>query len=53
MACHRTQRQDMGWLLDLPEDLAGQATATEHFVLREWRSHAVEGLHETSLFDGI
>jgi N-acetyl-1-D-myo-inositol-2-amino-2-deoxy-alpha-D-glucopyranoside deacetylase len=53
MACHRTQRQDMGWLLDLPEDLAAQATATEHYVLREWRGHSVDGLRETSLFDGL
>ncbi len=53
MACHRTQRQDMGWLLDLPEDLAGRAIATEHFVLREWRGHSVEGLREASLFDGL
>ena len=34
MDCHRTQRQDMGWLLDLPEDLAADALSTEHFVLR-------------------
>ena len=53
MACHRTQRQDMGWLLDLPEDLARRAIATEHFVLREWRGHSADGLHETSLFDGL
>ena len=53
MACHRTQRQDMGWLLDLPDDLAARATATEHYVLREWRGHSVDGLRETSLFDGL
>lgn len=34
MDCHRTQRQDMGWLLDLPPDLADRAMATEHYVLR-------------------
>lgn len=34
MDCHRTQRQDMGWLLDLPADLAADALSTEHFVLR-------------------
>jgi LmbE family N-acetylglucosaminyl deacetylase len=53
MACHRTQRQDMGWLLDLPEDLAQRAIAAEYFVLREWRGHSVDGLHEASLFDGL
>jgi len=34
MECHRTQRQDMGWLIDLPDDLAAAALATESFVLR-------------------
>ncbi len=36
MDCHKTQRQDLGWLLDLPDDLADAAIATEYFVLR-WR----------------
>jgi len=39
MDCHKTQRQDLGWLLDLPEDLADDAIATEFFVLR-WRDGA-------------
>ena len=34
MDCHKTQRQDMGWLLDLPNDLADGAIDTEYFVLR-------------------
>jgi len=34
MDCHRTQRQDLGWLLDLPPDLADRALSTEHYVLR-------------------
>ena len=34
MDCHKTQRQDLGWLLDLPDDLADRAIATEYFVLR-------------------
>ena len=34
MDCHRTQRQDMGWLLDLPEDLCEMALGTETYVLR-------------------
>lgn len=36
MDCHKTQRQDLGWLLDLPADLADRALSTEYFVLR-WR----------------
>ena len=34
MDCHRTQRQDMGWLLDLPPDLWERAIGTETYVLR-------------------
>jgi LmbE family N-acetylglucosaminyl deacetylase len=34
MDCHKTQRQDLGWLLDLPSDLADRALSTEYFVLR-------------------
>src|SRR5918993_1425750 len=34
MDCHRTQRQDLGWLLELPADLADRAMATEYYVLR-------------------
>ncbi len=34
MNCHKTQRQDLGWLLDLPDDLADRAISTEYFVLR-------------------
>ncbi len=34
MDCHKTQRQDLGWLLDLPDDLADGAISTEYFVLR-------------------
>lgn len=39
MECHKTQRQDLGWLLDLPDDLADRAISTEHYVLR-WRDGA-------------
>ena len=39
MDCHKTQRQDLGWLLDLPDDLADRALSTEYFVLR-WRHGA-------------
>ena len=38
MDCHKTQRQDLGWMLDLPEDLADQAIDLESFVLR-WLDH--------------
>ena len=34
MECHQTQRQDMGWLLELPPDLADPLLGTESFVLR-------------------
>ena len=34
MDCHKTQRQDLGWLLDLPDDLADRAIDTEYYVLR-------------------
>ncbi|HEX7197620.1 MAG TPA: PIG-L family deacetylase [Candidatus Limnocylindria bacterium] len=34
MDCHKTQRQDLGWLLDLPDDLADAAIDAEYFVLR-------------------
>jgi N-acetyl-1-D-myo-inositol-2-amino-2-deoxy-alpha-D-glucopyranoside deacetylase len=34
MDCHKTQRQDLGWLLDLPDDLADHAIDTEYYVLR-------------------
>ena len=35
MACHRTQRQDFGWAIDLPDDLALEALGSERFVLVE------------------
>jgi N-acetyl-1-D-myo-inositol-2-amino-2-deoxy-alpha-D-glucopyranoside deacetylase len=34
MDCHKTQRQDLGWLLELPEDLADRAIDSESYVLR-------------------
>ncbi len=51
MDCHKTQRQDMGWLLDLPSDLADRAIDTEYFVLR-WLDGAdvPATVRETSLF---
>jgi LmbE family N-acetylglucosaminyl deacetylase len=51
MDCHKTQRQDMGWLLDLPADLADRAIDTEYFVLR-WLDGAdvPATVRETSLF---
>jgi LmbE family N-acetylglucosaminyl deacetylase len=51
MDCHKTQRQDMGWVLDMPPDLAARATSPEHFVLTKWRDREVlAGYRETSLF---
>ncbi len=54
MECHRTQRQDFGWLLDLPDDLAERILSPESFVLTRWPGHGVPaGLREASLFAGI
>jgi len=54
MACHRTQRQDFGWLLDLPDDLAARILSPETFLLTRWPTHGVEaGLKESSAFDGL
>ena len=51
MDCHKTQRQDLGWLLDLPEDLADRAIDTEYFVLRWLDGAEMPRSHrETSLF---
>jgi N-acetyl-1-D-myo-inositol-2-amino-2-deoxy-alpha-D-glucopyranoside deacetylase len=53
MDCHKTQRQDMGWLLDLPPDLQADAISPEHFILTRWRDHEIPpGYRETSVFDG-
>lgn len=51
MACHRTQRQDFGWAIDLPDDLALEAFGSERFVLVE-RDGGVPpaGVSEVSLF---
>lgn len=54
MDCHKTQRQDMGWLLDLPDDLAAKAISPEHFVLTRWRDREVPaGLRESWVFEGL
>jgi hypothetical protein len=45
MDCHKTQRQDLGWLLDLPDDLADRAIATEHYVLRWLDGEDVPSTH--------
>ena len=50
MECHRTQRQDMGWLLELPEDLAARVLNTEAYVLRWLDGDDVPSTHrEASL----
>jgi LmbE family N-acetylglucosaminyl deacetylase len=54
MECHRTQRQDFGWLLELPPDLQPRILSPESFVLTRWPERGVrDGLHETSLFEGL
>jgi len=54
MECHRTQRQDFGWLLELPDDLAFRILSPESFVLTRWPHLGVApDLHETSIFDGL
>jgi LmbE family N-acetylglucosaminyl deacetylase len=50
MDCHKTQRQDLGWMLDLPPDLADRVLATECYVLRWLDGAEVPSSHrETSL----
>lgn len=52
MACHRTQRQDFGWALDLPPDLFAMGLGTETYILRELDgAPPPDGLAESSLFD--
>lgn len=54
MECHRTQRQDFGWLLELPDDLASRILTPESFVLTRWPYQGIApGLRESSLFDGL
>jgi N-acetyl-1-D-myo-inositol-2-amino-2-deoxy-alpha-D-glucopyranoside deacetylase len=54
MACHRTQAQDFGWLLEMPDDLASRILTPESFVLTRWPNRGIAaGLRETSLFEGI
>ena len=54
MDCHKTQRQDMGWVLDMPADLADRVLTPERFVLAAWQGREiVEGYTEDSLFSGL
>jgi N-acetyl-1-D-myo-inositol-2-amino-2-deoxy-alpha-D-glucopyranoside deacetylase len=54
MECHRTQRQDFGWLLELPDDLAPRILSPETFVLTRWPYQGIApGLREDSVFDGL
>ena len=51
MDCHRTQRQDFGWLLGMPQDLLERALSTEYYVLTRWRNQEIPSGHrEDSLF---
>jgi N-acetyl-1-D-myo-inositol-2-amino-2-deoxy-alpha-D-glucopyranoside deacetylase len=45
MDCHRTQRQDMGWLLELPDDLAAPVLGTEAYVLTHLDGDQVPATH--------
>jgi N-acetyl-1-D-myo-inositol-2-amino-2-deoxy-alpha-D-glucopyranoside deacetylase len=54
MSCHRTQTQDFGWLLGLPDDLAPKILSPESFVLTRWPDRGIPAeLHESSLFAGL
>ncbi len=54
MDCHKTQRQDFGWLLDMPDDLASRILSPEGFVLTRWPHRGIApGLRESSLFEGV
>ena len=54
MECHRTQRQDFGWAIELPDDLGVLAYGSERFVLVEEDGQApAPGRSETSLFAGL
>jgi N-acetyl-1-D-myo-inositol-2-amino-2-deoxy-alpha-D-glucopyranoside deacetylase len=54
MDCHRTQRQDFGWLLAMPDDLVDRAFSTEYFQLTRWRDHEIRpDLREDSVFAGL
>jgi N-acetyl-1-D-myo-inositol-2-amino-2-deoxy-alpha-D-glucopyranoside deacetylase len=54
MACHRTQQQDFGWQLDLPDDLATRLSSSERFILTRWPTRGIpDGLREETLFDGL
>jgi N-acetyl-1-D-myo-inositol-2-amino-2-deoxy-alpha-D-glucopyranoside deacetylase len=54
MACHRTQTQDFGWLLEMPDDLASRILTPEGFVLtRSPHRGIAAGLRESSLFEGF
>jgi LmbE family N-acetylglucosaminyl deacetylase len=51
--CHRTQRQDFGWMLELPDDLLERLISTEYFVLTRWRDHKIPaGLQEDTVYGG-
>jgi N-acetyl-1-D-myo-inositol-2-amino-2-deoxy-alpha-D-glucopyranoside deacetylase len=52
MVCHRTQRQDFGWAIDLPDDLWTLIGGQESFVRRvEPAGEVVAGPDETWFFD--
>ena len=48
MDCHKTQRQDFGWMLELPDDLGDQVIGTEFYVLRWLEGGEVPTTHRES-----
>jgi N-acetyl-1-D-myo-inositol-2-amino-2-deoxy-alpha-D-glucopyranoside deacetylase len=52
MDCHKTQRQDMGWLLDMPRDLGDRVLSTETFVLRWLDGRDVPSTHRDTTLLG-
>jgi LmbE family N-acetylglucosaminyl deacetylase len=54
MACHKTQWQDMGWVLEMPADLGDRILSTERFRLAQWQHHELaDDYREDSLFAGL
>ncbi|HET8586432.1 MAG TPA: PIG-L family deacetylase [Candidatus Limnocylindria bacterium] len=54
MACHRTQWQDMGWVLEMPTDLGDRILSPERFRLAAWQGHDLSAdYREDSLFAGL
>jgi LmbE family N-acetylglucosaminyl deacetylase len=54
MACHKTQWQDMGWVLEMPADLGDRILSPERFRRARWQGHELaDDYREESLFAGL